>query len=157
MKKKLLAVCFAMLALPSMADDESLAIYMSDGSAKQTFAMSDIGKLTFGDSDFTVTTGKGATPFAYGSVRKIVFEGLSSGIGTVVSEDNSLKAYYRNGFLGVDGWPQGRVVRASVYGIDGSSVMSVDKWDGTPISVSGLNHGVYIFKVGNSNIKFVKQ
>lgn len=156
MKKKLLAVCLAMLALPSMADDGDLVVYMSDGTTKQTFALSDIGKLTFDDNTFSLNMGESTTPFSYTAVRKIVFEGLNSGIGTVAN-DNSMKAYYRNGFLGVDGWPQGNKDIAYVYGIDGISVLTVDNWDGTPINVNSLNQGLYIFKVGNSTIKFIKQ
>ena len=134
MKKAFITVCLAALALPSMADEESLVINMADGSAQQTFALAN-----------------------YDAVKSIKFAGLSTGIGTVTSEENSLKPYYSNGCLGIAGWPQERKARAAVYGIDGTTVITVNNWDGTPIPVSGLTRGIYIFKVDNNNLKFIKQ
>lgn len=158
MKKTFITtICLAALALPSLADGESLVVHMADGSGEQAFALSDIGKLTFGDNGFTVNASGGAASFAYGEVKCIKFTDISTGIGAAAVGDDRLKPYYRDGFLGVDGWPQGRVARAAVYGVDGTVVVDIDHWDGTPIAVSRLGRGIYVFKVENSNIKFAKQ
>ena len=157
MKKAFITVCLAALALPSMADEESLVINMADGSAQQTFALADMGKLVFNENGFTVNAGIETASFNYDAVKSIKFAGLSTGIGTVTSEENSLKPYYSNGCLGIAGWPQERKARAAVYSIDGTTVITVNNWDGTPIPVSGLTRGIYIFKVDNNNLKFIKQ
>lgn len=56
MKKAFITVCLAALALPSMADEESLVINMADGSAQQTFALADMGKLVFNEIGCKVRT-----------------------------------------------------------------------------------------------------
>ena len=35
--------------------------------------------------------------------------------------------------------------------------MSLKAWDGTPVSTDALSSGVYILKVNNKSIKFVKK
>ena len=158
MKKTFITMCLTMLALQSPADDTNLVIYMANGSQQQTFGLSEIGKITFGDSGFTVNTQDGgATQFTFDAVKCIKLSEITTGINTTAISENCLKPYFRNGLLGVDGWQTGRKARATVCDIGGATVISVDNWDGTPINTSGLTDGVYIFNADNNTIKFVKQ
>lgn len=157
MKKTLITLCLAALALPSPADEESLVVYMADGSGQQAFALEDMGKLLFDGDVFTVNTGGGTSTFKYDAVRSIKFTGLSTGIGTVTDDGSQARLYYAGGCVGVNGWTQGRKARAAVYSIDGTAVITVDNYDGSPINVGALSRGIYIFSVDNNNIKFAKQ
>ena len=46
---------------------------------------------------------------------------------------------------------------AAIYNIQGQRAMSLKAWDGTPVSTDALSSGVYILKVNNKSIKFVKK
>lgn len=158
MKKLFITMCLMVLALEAKADDAVLVVNFTNGSSHQEFALSDIGKLTFDESSFYIIgTDGAASPFVYGQVGSIKFKGISTGIGAVSTTEGGLKPYYRNGQLGVDGWKAGEKAYAAVYSVDGMTVVSVDHWDGTPFSTGSLAEGVYIFKVNNHTIKFVKQ
>ena len=77
--------------------------------------------------------------------------------GVLEATTGGMKPYYRNNQLGVDGWQAGNTAKATIYNVGVMMVTSIDNWDGTPISTSNLANGVYIFKVNNNTIKFVKQ
>lgn len=158
MKKKFITMCLMMLALVAKADDVTLVVSFTNGSSQQKFALSDIGKLAFDENGFSIIGTDGtASPFIYDQVRSIKFKEITTGIGTVDAGVSGQKPYYRNGELGVDGWKSGEKAYAAVYSADGMMVVSVDHWDGTPLSTNSLAEGVYIFKVNNHTIKFVKQ
>ena len=158
MKKLFTTVCLAGLALAAKADDVKLVVNFANGSPQQEFALSDIGKLTFDGSGFSVVEANGtASPFIYVQVSSIKFANFSSGIGTIEATTGSMKPFYRNNQLGVDGWQAGDTAKAVIYNVGGMMVASIDNWDGTPISTTNLADGVYIFKVNNNTIKFVKQ
>lgn len=151
-------MCLMVLALTTKADDMTLVVNFVNGSSQQEFAVSDIGKLSFDESGFSIIGASGSvSPFTYAQVSSIKFNLTATGIGAVETTENGLKPYYRNGLLGVDGWQAGEKARATVYSVGGMTVVSVDNWDGTPISTGSLADGVYIFKVNNNTIKFVKQ
>ena len=60
MKKLFITVCLAVLALVAKADDFNLVVNFANGSSQQEFALSDIGKLTFEDSGFSIFEANGA-------------------------------------------------------------------------------------------------
>lgn len=158
MKKLFTTVCLAGLALAAKADDVKLVVNFANDSPQQEFALSDIGKLTFDGSGFSVFEANGtASPFTYAQVKSIKFANVTSGIGNIEATTDGLKPYYRNNQLGVDGWQAGDTAKAVIYNVGGMMVASIDNWDGTPISTTNLADGVYIFKVNNNTIKFVKQ
>lgn len=158
MKKLFITVCLAVLTLAAKADDVKLVVNFANGSSQQEFALSDIGKLAFDESGFSIFEANGTvSPFTYVQVSSIKFAYISSGIGAIEATNNGMKPYYRNNQLGVDGWQAGNTAKATIYNVGGMMVTSIDNWDGTPISTSNLANGVYIFKVNNNTIKFVKQ
>lgn len=158
MKKTFITMCLTALAMSATADDTQLTVNLATNASPQTFTLTDIGKITFSESGMTIYTANGtATPYAYGEVKNIKFTDGTTGIGTVKVDGNDMKAYYRNGLLGVDGWTAGNKARAAVYNISGMAVLSIDNWDGSPIPTDGLADGIYIFNVDNNTIKFTKQ
>lgn len=158
MKKAFISMCLTSLALTATADDTQMVVNLATNSTPATFTLTDIGKITFGESGLTVFTTDGTTtPYTYEEVRNIKFTDEPTGIGATTVGEEGMKAYYRNGFLGVDGWKGGDKATAAVYGVSGTTVLRVDDWDGTPIPTDGLAGGVYIFNVDNNTIKFTKQ
>ena len=158
MKQLFITMCLAVLTLAAKADDVKLVVNFANGSSQQEFALSDIGKLAFDESGFSVVEANGTvSPFTYVQVSSIKFANFSSGIGAIEATTGGMKPYYRNNQLGVDGWQAGNTAKATIYNVGVMMVTSIDNWDGTPISTSNLANGVYIFKVNNNTIKFVKQ
>lgn len=151
-------MCLAVLTLAAKADDVKLVVNFANGSSQQEFALSDIGKLAFDESGFSIFEANGTvSPFTYAQVSSIKFAYISTGIGAIEATTGGMKPYYRNNQLGVDGWQAGNTAKATIYNVGGMMVTSIDNWDGTPISTSNLANGIYIFKVNNNTIKFVKQ
>ena len=79
-------------------------------------------------------------------------------IGKITFSESGLTVYTADGITVPYAYGEVRnTARAAVYSISGTAVMSIDKWDGTPIPTDGLAGGVYIFNVDNNTIKFTKQ
>lgn len=123
-------------------------------------------KITFSDGSFTVTVrGGGPVSFKYDDVTSIKFDGTKmmiitpkpTGIGEVTDDEASAHLFFRDGRIEADGWPDGKTASASVCDMGGRVVLLLKKWDGTAVNVSGLSRGVYLFRVGNQTIKFMKR
>lgn len=151
-------MCLALLVLAVKADDIKLVVNLANGASQQEFVVSDIGKLAFDENSFSIIAKDGTvSPFNFEQVRSIKFADITTGIGTIDATTNGLKPYYRNGYLGIDGWQGGEKAQATVYNVSGMTVVRMNNWDGTPIPTDNLASGVYIFNVNNNTIKFVKQ
>ncbi len=152
-------VCLAAGGLSARADNGSakFAVCLKDGTSK-VFNLADIEKVTFGDDSFTViATGVAPETLVYGDVRNIKFGEGPVGIGGVAGEKEPLRLFFRDGRIGAVGWPDGKTAPASVCDTGGRLVLLLESWDGSPVDVGGLSAGVYLFKVGNQTIKFMKE
>lgn len=161
-KKKVFSlILFSVLAGGTAAHAQAaLEIVHNDASKPNSvFSLDDIRRIDFSDTGFTVNEISGTTlAAAFTDVRKIVFTGLSTGLGdaAVVNKVSKLTLYCRGGKLTAEGLANGERAFAAVYDVGGRAVMSLKNWSGEPIDISGLSRGMYIFKVNNNSIKFTR-
>ena len=85
----------------------------------------------------------------------LYFEGEPTSVTQVVGEAEGLQVMYQGGFVSATGLTS--PAHAAIYNISGQRAMSLKAWDGTPVSTDALSSGVYILKVNNKSIKFVKK
>lgn len=157
MKKAIFLLALAFGAGGTAAEaQESLVVYNAAGAEAQSFALTDIVKITLGDDDVTVvTSGSKASTFKYDDVRSIKFSNLTTGITPAQITGSDLKLYLRNGMIGAENAV--KPAKAMIFDLSGRAVMTRDGWDGTPFSVASLAKGVYILKVNNNTLKFTRQ
>lgn len=140
--------------------DESIAVYTygSDDPLQKT-ALADIVKLTIDDNAIVIhTTDKKTSGFDISEVRSIKFDGLVTGIEKQTASLGEISLWYRDGYVGVDGWTGSTKGDVALYDIGGRKVISYKgDYDGAPIRVASLDKGVYIFKVNNNTMKFILQ
>ena len=156
-KTKLLFTLLVALAVHSASGQTKVEVIPVEGGASTTFELADIKKMTFGEGNLGIIAQDEASPtfsMPLGNVRIIKFVDASSSIGKNVSADNSIEISYRSGMLTATGI--GNPVKAVIYGADGRTVYSENRWEGEPISVASLPEGVYILKVNNKTFKFAK-
>ena len=134
MKKQLLTIALLAGALTASAGVNLVV----SGQQQQSFAVGDIGKITFTESTMDV----------YGKD--------SDKIGTFSLSDITKLFFAKTGnTLKVDGLSA--ATDAFIVSASGRIVMQQKQWDGNSLDISSLTDGVYILAVGNAAFKFIKQ
>jgi len=77
--KYMLAMLCMAIAVLNVAAQNALFVYPADGGSKQSFLLDDIQKVTFSGNDMVLKTGEGDKTFALTTVGKITF-GDATGI-----------------------------------------------------------------------------
>ena len=150
MKKQLLTIALLAGALTASAGVNLVV----SGQQQQSFAVGDIGKITFTESTMDVygkDSGKIGT-FSLSDITKLFFSDKEGNV-TEINPDGALKFAKTGNTLNVDGLSAATfIVSAS-----GRIVMQQKQWDGNSLDISSLTDGVYILAVGNAAFKFIKQ
>ena len=137
-----------------------MTIYMNDGSAVQTYSLSDLGHCYFETGKLFFTQRSKTVPqsISLSSVKCIKFtDQVVSGISD--TENNVSKQfdiYVAGGAIHVDGWDCNRQATAVIYAIGGQAFYTNRNWSGSAIDIMSLPQGVYIFRVQNKTFKFSK-
>lgn len=156
-KKTIAAVALLVMAgAAAKAQTEVVVTKLSGG--QQKFGLAEIGKFYFTDGAMNVLTlpSKAVTALSLSDLLNIKFVSKPNAIDNVNGSDSQgVKLAYDGSRLsasGLDG-----AASAAVFGTDGRKMMGAEHWDGTPVDVSSLPKGVYIFKVNNNTFKFIKK
>ena len=126
------------------------------GQQQQSFAVGDIGKITFTESTMDVygkDSGKIGT-FSLSDITKLFFSDKEGNV-TEINPDGALKFAKTGNTLKVDGLSA--ATDAFIVSASGRIVMQQKQWDGNSLDISSLTDGVYILAVGNAAFKFIKQ
>ncbi len=157
-KSTLILAALSLLAVGSArADKKLVATDSSTGKDLATVALSDISKVNFSDGSvvFNAMSGvKTYIPLTNSLVLKFV-EDSTTGISQVGGTSGDIKVGYDGYSLSASGLKT--ATNASVYTIGGQKALSLNAWTGDPVSTASLANGVYILKVNNKSIKFVKK
>lgn len=160
MKIKKMIISGLLLAYSAMgaiaADVPMLYVVGSDGTVTET-PMSDVGKIVFGTSAFTVESKAGQTAeHKYGEVKRVDFGKLAS-ISNVVAEARmAVWPTVTTSVVNVKGADAGASIR--IYDLSGSQVINVKAAEGvTNIDLSPLTAGMYILAVGENSVKIIKK
>ena len=150
-----------LIACPLYADDAD-KILIDAGSKSKLYAVSDIRRIEFNESDICVVeTTENGTVYAFEEIRKIVFnpsetDAIESVAMSSQRENISLFVSSDGNSITVRGWDSTRTVSAELYNVSGKRLLSQKRWSGESISISNLPTGVYIIKVGKHTAKFRK-
>lgn len=163
MKKKCLMMCVAAvgaLSVPKIvwADDgDKLLLHLRDGGQTQEVLLADLQKITFGADAFTMLVAGSTTEVKYDAISKLTFGLKGSGVENVMS-DSGLLLYPNPAVdcVNLQGWNASEPAVFSVYSVTGQCCLTISDWMGEPVSVSGLEKGLYIIKVNNNVFKFWK-
>lgn len=141
----------------AMAEDvPMLYVVGSDGSITET-PMSEVGKIAFGSSSFTVESKAGqAAEHKYGDVKRVDFGKLTS-ISNVVAEARlAVWPTVTTSTVSVKGAEAGAAIR--LFNLSGSQVMNVKAVEGvTTVDLSPLSAGMYVLTVGDNSVKIIKK
>ena len=156
-KSILTSVVLALLAAGEVRADNKF-IVSDTSSSKQllSLSLSDVKSISFAEGDMVVTLADETTKtVGLTTTTMLQFEGDATAIAPVASGADGLEVKYVGGFVSATGLTA--PADAAVYSVSGQKVMSVHAWDGSPVSTAELGCGVYIMKVNNKSIKFVKR
>lgn len=154
-KRTLIMAALVLLAAGRMSADNKLVV--ADSSTEQDVAearLSEVSKLSFTGGKLVITLANETTKeVALTTGTVIRLEGDATALGNVAS--NATEISYSGDQLSATGLTA--PVAAALYAMSGQQLLSVASWDGSPISTASLERGVYIFKINNQSLKFVKR
>jgi len=154
MIKKIFLFGFALLAAGQFLAAQSFnMITLSADGAEKSYALSDVQKIVFDNNTMTVNMKSGSdatniTSISFSEITGIENQKVESSIFVF---PNPVKET-----LTVKGVKKGAVI--NLYGLTGGLLQTVPAQDNsTNIDVSSLKQGIYLLKVGEKTIKFIKQ
>lgn len=156
--KTLLLTCMLLLALvPMYSQSNSMVLKLADGST-QTTALSSIRKITFSGSSMILNMTAGTTQSVDESlISLILFSDLTSAINEVAAAGSLLQVYPNpaQDYIRVTNTGNGQTY--TLYSAEGrvlttGTLASAD----AQIDVSTLSKGLYVIRISNSSLKFMK-
>ena len=156
-KTILTSAILALFAVGQSYADNSFVVKDSNTGKKQLEEkLSTVSRICFKDGKMEVRfADKTTRELALTNSTVLYFEGEPTSVTKVVGGDEGLQVMYADGFVSANGLTS--PAHAAIYNISGQRAMSLKAWDGTPVSTDALSSGVYILKVNNKSIKFVKK
>ena len=159
MNKKL-TLTFAMTALLAVgnanADTKLVALDVSQGTTLASFNLGNISKLQFAEGNLVVTLDDETTQsVALSTSLQLKFDETTTAISQLKTTAGTLGIVYNGQQLSLSGL--NGTCNAAIYNVSGQRVSNLKAWDGSPISTASLVSGVYIIKVNNQSLKFVKK
>ncbi|MBQ9178309.1 MAG: T9SS type A sorting domain-containing protein [Prevotella sp.] len=157
MKRILFSVVVAFMFAISVSAQDKVVVNKNSGDM-QSYEMSDIRKITFGDNSIVVVAqdGSATATISYDEIKKITFE-LADGIEQVVStEQGKLTLLKEGNTIRIKGF-NGKEGRLAIYSANGTMVeSSTFSGDNLSVGIDNLPDGLYILNVNGQSIKFTK-
>ena len=156
-KSILTSAVLALLAMGQVHADNKFVV-SDTSSSKQLMSvnLSDVKSIGFADGNMVVTLADETTKtLGLTTTTVLQFEGDVTAIAPVVGGADGIEVKYVGGLVSATGLAE--PADAAVYNVSGQKVLNIRAWDGSPVSTAELGCGVYILKVNNKSIKFVKR
>ena len=156
-KSILTSAVLALLAMGQVYADNKFVV-SDTSSSKQLMSvnLSDVKSIGFADGNMVVTLADETTKtLGLTTTTVLQFEGDVTAIAPVVGGADGIEVKYVGGLVSATGLAE--PADAAVYNVSGQKVLNLRAWDGSPVSTAELGCGVYILKVNNKSIKFVKR
>ncbi|MGN0225468.1 MAG: T9SS type A sorting domain-containing protein [Prevotella sp.] len=156
-KNKLLIAMIASMGVSNIAYGQSMLVVtpLDNNAEKLVTNIADIRKVSFGSGQMTITSNNGnVSSIAMNSVMSLKFTDDANFISALKDGKSTIAPYCNGEWMGVNGL--NGEAKAIVCDTAGRIVMSLDRWNGSPVSIATLPKGVYILKVNDSSIKFTK-
>lgn len=155
MRKNLLQMALVALSLTAATAVRAAdVVVVSTPPSSSAVALRDVVSIKFASGKVTVSTRQGSVQeTALTDATTIKFGSTATGITQTAAADG-IRILYSQGWLSAEGASQ---AHAAIYSLSGQQMAAYSAWDGTPVSTAQLPSGVYVFKVNNKTLKFVKK
>ena len=156
-KTKLLIAMIASMGVANIAHGQSVLVItpLDNNIEKLVTNIADIRKISFDNGLMAITSKDGnASSIAMNSVMSLKFTDDANFISALKDGKSAIAPYCNGEWMGVKGL--NGETKAIVCDAAGRIVISLDRWNGSPVSIATLPKGVYILKVNDSSIKFTK-
>jgi len=152
----ILAVCFASTSLSTAQN--SLIFRMNDGTGKG-IAVSNLNKITFSAGNMVVRKTDASTEnFVIANIQKMLF-GIYSDVSDIKAEGTTLAVYPcpASNFIQLKNAPTGEL-NLTVFSMHGALLITQKLTSSSQqLDIHQLPNGLYLLKVNNALLKFVKQ
>lgn len=159
---KCLAFAVAVIPAVSLSAETTMTVSYVDGSEPSVFSLTDNSKIMFGGFPSMSFSGISGTPESLpaAKVKRITFSGKWTSAEEVALDKTGIIKLKHNpvgDYLEILGAcaPEGQ--RLDVFSIAGRHAVNIPAWKGEPVDVRDLPRGIYILRVGNHSLKFVKK
>jgi hypothetical protein len=153
----LLIFLFGFIALPVQAQSLSMNIMQWSGE-KDNVEVRSIDKITFTENDLIMNYGAGnSESLDMLSIRKMTFSSNFNGIINIVDSEDKISVFFNSSNqLIINNLPEGKHT-ISIYSILGNLIQNTIVNSVSPVVITGsIEKGIYIVKVNNQALKFVK-
>ena len=153
MKKKLVTIIFALLAIASGASaDDGVWVELQNGE-KQGFVFADKPKITYETENLVLTSTEATATFPITDIKRIYFDDVATTVTTVNSDGKGKVVRVTGNGAEFFGFAAGTPV--AVYALSGKSLLqSQVGQDGTlTVNLSTLPQGTYIIRAEKSTLK----
>lgn len=152
--KKLFFSLILLFTLISIQAQTKLNVLLNDGSTKGFDLLT--GKLTFTNDDKMIVWNNNliSSTLPLNSVRKVYFGNFTDDV--VQANSNTLKMYYFDGTVFISGFQSNQKLTVTMFDSKGNLIRNLTMSHNGTINVNNLNHGIYIVRIGNRVLKFVK-
>ena len=139
---------------------QSIVIRTSDGT-ESTDQLTSLHKFTFSNNQLVLSYNDGTSAlFDLSSVDKVFFEDVMTDVNTALLNDGTTLSLYPNpatDLLLFKNLPEDNAA-VKIYRMDGKLMLNTQLTSDTPsLDVSTLPNGLYIVKMNDQTLKFIKQ
>ncbi len=154
--RKLFKIILALLLLPISAAANTTLVVELTNEQTASYLLLDKPVLTMEGTQLTIKTETVQTSYERSLVKRFFFTGKATGVKEVYKDALMFKQADAD-HLEISGLPLS--YRIAIYNVSGVEVGAVKRnGDKTVVSLSGLQQGIYLVKIGNSQtIKFVRK
>lgn len=159
-EKKLLltAACLFGLGIGSLSANYLNVHFVGQDTPDET-ELSSIEKVTFSKTGFSILL-KNETKedFSFENVTKITFGG-KDGVKAEMADrfDLTVSPNPVGATLNVKGYNATEPAQLVIYSVAGGEVLRANAWKGESLDVAHLASGIYILKIDNQTLKFIKK
>jgi hypothetical protein len=160
MRKSIVILCgivlFGLLhTMKVQADDSYQYLTLAYSDVEQSYTLSNVRKLTFGDGKLYVTTTSGIqTGYALTTMQKLFFSSTPTGISSTATSNSGIRYNAATQQVTVSGMAGKQL---NVYLTSGSLCKNafIDG-EQSAVSLSNLPNGIYIVRIGGKTLKIAK-
>lgn len=160
-EKKLLltAACLFGLGIGSLSANNFLHVHFVGQENTEMTELGSIDKVTFSKTGFSILLKNQTTEdFSFENVTKITF-GDETGVQAEMAENFDLVVSPNpvGATLNVKGYNATEPAQLVIYSVAGGEVLRANAWKGESLDVAHLASGIYILKIDNQTLKFIKK
>lgn len=155
MKKNLILFAALAFSAVSYAQDD-LTVKLTDGN--KVYKIDDLKSITFENNKLNVNKqNNSAEVYTINEVAEVVFT-MTDGVNNLKLGNGKLQLSVNAGsdVIRVSGCETGKSYSVGVYDLQGKKILAIDNWNGDDVNVGSLPHGVYVFKINETTLKFRK-